>query len=323
MERILVTGATTPLGRHLVRRLIREPGVQYVVGAEPRASTEWIEGVELIEFPSDARELADLLRDEATDTILHCGMAPGRSGGRAWARAADVVGTMRLCAAAAQSGLPVRSLVLASDTSVYPAAPYAPLRWRETDAPVPDGTEPAASLLEAEDYARDAAARAPHLNVAILRLAELTGAGLRGPLSDALAQPLRPAPIGYDPAVQWLHADDAVDALAFAARLELAGVYNVASAGVLRWREALAGGSSVPVLPVEAGFAGPWLRRLGVPHVPAGAGSLLRFGRAVDTAKLCDAGWTPKADQRACAAAASSEAPEQGTATSRAARPGR
>ena len=171
----------------------------------------------------------------------------------------------------------------------------------ETDSP---DREPAASLLEAEGYARDLAARAPHLCVAILRLAELGGAGLTGTLSRLLESRRAPAPLGFDPAVQLLHGDDAVSALLFAAEVELAGVYNVASRGVIRWSEALrtAGCRPLAVPPLEAGPLEPVLRALGLPHLPGGTGAVLRLGQALDIAKLEAAGWKPAHDQRDCLA---------------------
>ena len=48
MRNVLVTGASAPLGRKLVEHLRGHEGVEYVVGVEPAASSEWIEGVELV-----------------------------------------------------------------------------------------------------------------------------------------------------------------------------------------------------------------------------------------------------------------------------------
>jgi UDP-glucose 4-epimerase len=302
MERVLVTGATNPLGRHLIQRLQEEPGLAKVIGVEPRTTTDWMDGIELVAFEADDRELVGFLADQRIDTVIHAGMVPARSGSPTSSGPADVIGTMRLCAAVGSPRVSVRALLLVSSSDVYPAEPHTPLLQREDDATADGEAEPAASLLEAEEYARELARRLGHLDVAILRLAELGGGGLGGPLSSALLQPLLPDPLGYDPQVQWLHADDAVEAIAFAARLELAGVYNVASDGVLRWSEAraLRGRPSIPVLPFEAGPFAPLLRRIGIPHLPEGTGDVLRFGSALDASKLRSAGWQARHDQHGC-----------------------
>jgi UDP-glucose 4-epimerase len=302
MERVLVIGATKPLGLALLERLRDVSGAEKATGSEPSAGTEWVEGVELDAFGSDDRELVRFLSDQAIDTVIHAGLVPTRSGSFARTGPADVIGTMRLCAALSRPSSKVRSLLLLSSSAVYPVDSYAPLLHHEDGVTEKNEIEPAASLLEAEDYARDVAQRFGHLDVAILRLAELAGPGLGGPLGSALLQPVVPSPLGYDPHVQWLHAEDAISAIMFAARLELAGVYNVASEGVVRWSEAreFRGSFSLPVLPFEAGLFAPLLRQFAVPHVPEGAGTTLRFGSAVDIAKLGSAGWSPRHDQRDC-----------------------
>jgi UDP-glucose 4-epimerase len=209
---------------------------------------------------------------------------------------------MRLCAAVSEPSLPVRSLVLVSSSSVYPATSHAPMLRREEGATETTETALAASLLECEDYARDVAVRAPHLCVAILRLAEPAGTGVVGPLGALLGPRAVPVALGFDPPVQWLHVQDAVRAIVYSGEAELAGVYNVASEGVVRWSRALRAlrRRAMYLPPFEAGAFQPLLRGLGLPHVPNGLGALLRFGRALDTSKLASAGFAPKADQAAC-----------------------
>ncbi len=307
MERLLVTGATTPLGRMLVQHLQDEPGVKKVIGVEPRSTTDWLDGVELVAFEPDDGELVSFLADQAVDTVIHL-LAPSRTGDPEVSGPADVIDCMRLCAAVGSPRAHVRSLVLVSSSEVYPIDSHAPLMHREQDLVGDVVSEAAEALLEAEDFARDVAERLSHVNVSILRLAELMGGKLGGALSAVLAQSRPPQLIGFDPQVQWLHALDAVEAIRFAARLELAGVYNVASDGVIRWSEALAarGRPVTPVLPFEVWPLTALLRSAGLPHLPDGMGNHLRSGSAVDTAKLRAAGWQPRFDQWQCAAGSES-----------------
>lgn len=289
MRHVLVTGPESPLVRRTADRL--RGSARFVDVHDPS-----------IRSGSQDESLTQLLRANDVDTVVHCALAPDRCGATAAPTAADVIGTMTLCAALSDHTLPVRSLVLASSSAVYPVKSYKPLLYREDSEADPDQNEASASILEAEAYARDLAVSAPHLNVGILRLGEIAGAGVHGPLSSVLSKGMIPAPIGFDPQVQLLHIDDAVAALAFAAELELAGTYNVGSTGVIRWSDAarILRKRVVPVLPVEAGPLQPLLEGLGVPHVPNGLLSLLRFGLALDVSKLEAAGFTPSFDQAAC-----------------------
>jgi len=173
------------------------------------------------------------------------------------------------------------------------------------DAPVHTELDPfIASIVEAEDYARDLAVRAPHINVSILRLQQLVGSGVEGALARLLRADSIPSPIGFDASIQLLHLEDAAQALAFAARVELAGLYNVASTGLIHWNTAIArrGQRGTPTLPIGSGPFEGVLGRLGVPFIPSGLRDLLRYGHAVDIQKIERAGWKPKYDQRSCLA---------------------
>lgn len=302
MRNVLVNGASSPLGHRLLAMLREHPEVERVVGVEPRSTPNWIEGVELVAFEPDHRGLVDLLCELRTDTVIHCGLAPDRGGDCLEPAGANVIDTMRLGAAVGHPDVAVRGWVIASSSAVYPIRSSAPLLNREDTAPHAAEENPGASFLEAEEYARDVAARAPHLNVAILRLQELAGPGAQGPLANTLAQRLVPRLLGFDPPVQFLHLEDAARGLCFAADIELAGVYNLASEGMLRWRQVLQAVEQrgVPILPFEAGVLAPVARALGLPHVPPGLLDLLRFGHALDTGKIAAAGFKPECDQLAC-----------------------
>ena len=80
MKRVLVTGATCPFGRRLLQRLKQEPSVEEAVGIEARAGKKPVEGITVVPFESDGRELAHFLADAGIDTMIHVGMTPQRSG---------------------------------------------------------------------------------------------------------------------------------------------------------------------------------------------------------------------------------------------------
>lgn len=305
MKNVLVTGAATPLGRRVLHSLRGSEGVEHLVGLESELSSDWIAGAELVPLPSEHRDLVALLAEQPIDTVIHCSMVPDRNGSRAAPSEARVIETMHLGAAVASPECSVRSWVIVSSSDVYPVDSHAPLLHRETHALDGDEEGPAASLRESEDYARDVAARRPHLDVAILRLQQLVGSGVRSPMAALLGEPVLPQVIGFDPPIQMLALEDAVDALVFAARVELAGIYNVASAGLIRMSEIVKslGRRALPVLPFEAaGILGGMARRLGIPHVPEGLLPTLRFGNGLDTRKLAKAGFEPGYDQDDCLA---------------------
>jgi len=286
--------------------LRKRPEVESVRGVEPGAvrNGSGASDLDIVPFQPDHRPFAEYLARERIDSVIECGLAPDRTGRVSTGREADVIGTMCLGAAIGSQGGPVRSWVLASSSTIYPIASHSPLVAGE-DAKIRSDFDPfAASIAEAEDYARDVAHRSPHINVSILRLQQLVGKNVDGPLASLLRQSPVPSPIGFDPSIQLLHVEDAARALAFASVVELAGVYNVASTGQIHWDAAVArtGHRAISVLPMGISPFESILGRLGIPFVPANLIDLLRFGHVVDTRKIERAGWKPEHDQASCLA---------------------
>ena len=324
MRRVVIVGGASPLGRCVVERMRSLAWVESVRGLEarlprsPRATSssprprrgriedgaEEAVGIEIdvVPFVPDPRPFGEYLAKERIDTVVQCALVPDRSGLGSRTHEADVIATMCLGAAIGQTGSLVRSWVLASSSAVYPVGSHAALIHDESQTIARDEGTIAASIAEAEDYARESAHRLPHVDVAILRLQQLVGPAVRGPLAAVLARDPVPSPLGFDPAIQLLHVEDAADALIHAAHRELAGVYNVASAGIVRWEEALRAMErrGLPLLPFGTGPFEPLLARLGLPLLPAELVDLLRFGHAIDTRKLERTGWRPRHDQRGC-----------------------
>ena len=299
---VLVTGVNRPLGRRVAEVLHDEPWVGRVVGLESVSGSDWLEDVHFVADDKDMRQLVGLFDEFAIDTVIHCAFAADRGGFSAELSGGDVIYMLRLGAAITEPKTPVRSLVVASSSDVYPIETHAPLLYEEDAELVSDDDSLPATLVEAENYAREVAERALHIDVALLRLAPVIGRGWRTPFGRLLGERPLPVPLGYDPTLQLLHVDDAVDALCFAAEKELAGVYNVASEGLLRWSqvpEALEC-RAVPLPPLELGPLRRVARTLGLPWIPEGLAPRLRLGHAVDTAKLAAAGYAPTHDQLAC-----------------------
>jgi UDP-glucose 4-epimerase len=281
--------------------LRRSETVDFVVGLERPASGEARVPPDLVTIPwtSEHRVLVDYFVKEGIDTVVDCGLVADRAGDQSRPSGADVISAMYIGAAISDERSSVRSWILVSSSAFYPVESYMPLMHREDRSVLPGQSDRAASIAEAEDYARSLAKRLPHVNVAILRLQELIGRDVFGPLSTLLARPLVPNVVGFDPAVQFLHVDDAIDAIAWATEVELSGLYNVASDGLVRWSEAIraTGHFSLPVLPWSLPPLDFALERLGLPFVPAALLDVLRFGHAIDTSKLAAAGWSAQHDQ--------------------------
>ncbi len=312
MRRVLVTGASTPLGRGVVARLGGRVDVETVVGVDRHGAVlrSTSSSGPLIADAGSPPSLGDLVDALALDTIIHVDMCPSRSGVPITDHA-DVISTVHVAAAASGRPGPVRTVVAVSSTEVYPASARAPT-WRREDELLQPPAESAAGLaLEAEDLLRDVAQHQPHISIGILRLADLAGPGVSSGLTSLLRGVAVPLVPGYDPLVQFLHPDDAVRAIEHAMTLELAGTFNVAGDGVVRWRRAarMMGRRTMPVL-ARAQPLATVLRAFKVPTVPTGLIDVLRFGRCADTSALASAGFGARHATEDCIRALGTASPD-------------
>jgi UDP-glucose 4-epimerase len=304
MRRVLLTGASTPLGRRLRHRLENENDVDAVTAIDVHRGV-------ILDGPTDGTAtrgrrtaLARLIDDAMVDTVVHAGMCPNRAGAATRATP-DVISTMQLAAAVSGRRSPVRTVVGISSTEVYPIRSSSPIWRREDEALGPPSGTVAALVLEAEDYMRDVARHQPHVCVAMLRLADLVGPGVASPLTTLLRGRWSPYIAGFDPAVQFLHIDDAVDGVVHAAAGELAGTFNVAGEGAVHWRgvSRLSGRPAVPA-PVVPDSVAAALAFIGSPSVPRHLAARLRFGLCVDTGEFTATGFTPRYSSPSCVRAA-------------------
>ena len=293
--RVLVTGLSTYWGGRVAHELEQRPDVEVVVGVDTRDPRIQLERTEFVRTDSTYSILARIVNAAQIDTILHTHLIVDST--RASSRRLheiNVIGTMSLLAAAGASGSPVRQVVLKSSGLVYGSAKSDPYFFREdmsrTSAP---STNVERSLLEVEAFLRDFADDSPHVNVTLLRFANVLGDNLDTPFAIALRRPVVPEILGFDPRVQFVHEDDVVGAIMYAYNYDVPGVYNVAGDGNMPWSEVCAhvGKPRVPLSPVLTKLSAEPLRLLGLWDLPPEALQLLRYGRTLDNTRYQQAGF--------------------------------
>jgi UDP-glucose 4-epimerase len=206
----------------------------------------------------------------------------------------NVTGTEAILAACSDRESSVRKLVFKSSAHYYGWGSGDPAFLQEDMSPRrPPATAIERDVVGAEAAVQEFAARQPDRTVTVLRLADQVGGAEGASRAGLLSLPVIPSMLGFDPRCQFVHEDDVVGALAFAARRDLPGVYNVAGDGVLVLSEvvSLLGKTMLPVLPPWGlGFAAAQLRRLGL-RVPVETIRQLRYGRGLDNRRLKAAGY--------------------------------
>jgi UDP-glucose 4-epimerase len=285
-RRVLVTGAARSTGRRLVAALAGDPAVASVVAVDDADPPEPFGAkVEFLEVDLRSPALIRVLQSTGVDTCVHLGVTaePLAAGGRASMKEHNVLGTMQLLGAAYHAP-DLRRLVLKSTTAVYGSAPGDPAVWRESMDPGTPRHGFGKDSIEVEDYVRSFDRRRPDVAVTVLRLANQVGPTVDNPLTRYFALPVCPVVFGFDPRLQFLHEQDAQDALARAVLGPVArGTFNIAGDGVVLLSQAIriAGKPSLPIPEPFVSSVAEMLRRT-VDFSPEQA-RFLQYGRVADT----------------------------------------
>ncbi len=295
-RRVLITGIGSFWGGRVAQALEGHPDVDTIVGLGVEEPTVELERTEYVRADQSYSILARLVRATGVDTILHTFLLvdSSRVSGRQL-HEVNVIGTMNLLAAAGAPGSSVRTVVVKSSTLVYGSNLNDPAWFREemsrTGSP---RTRVERSLLEVEGYLRDFAEDNPHVDVTLLRFANVVGSDIKTPITTALQLPATPSIFGFDPLLQFVHEDDVVRSIEFVMTASVPGVFNVAGDGKLPWSEAavICRRPLLPLPPVMTSVAAAPLGRLGLVDLPPELLALLRYGRGVDNRRLKQHGFS-------------------------------
>lgn len=288
-QRVLITGISGHVASKLARRLEQDDGVDYVVGVGLEEPSLDLERTEYVRADIRNPLTVKVLQTTEVDTVVHLHILTSPSGiGRSQMKEMNVIGTMQLLGAC-QRAEKVAKVVMKSTTAVYGADPWDPAMFTEG---MSSRSEPrhgyTKDAVEIERYARGFVRRRPEVSLTTLRFANFMGPEIETAFTRYFTLPLVPTAMGYDPRLQFIHEDDAVEVLYRAIREEHPGVYNVAADGVVLLSQALrlVGKPSVPVvLPLVAPIASA-LRRFGAVDFATDQLRFLLYGRVADNTRL-------------------------------------
>jgi UDP-glucose 4-epimerase len=298
-RRVLITGVGSQVGSLLAAQLERDPDVEYVAGLDTRRPNLPLEHTEFIEADIRDPEIGRLIPATGVDTIVHEQIVR-QPGPRMSSRAMhdiNVIGTLQLLAACERVST-LRTIVVRGSAGVYGAEPQAPQFFKEEMATLfPLRTRFQRDVAEIENYFETYSRRHESVSCTMLRYQPAIGPGLRTQITRYLAQPVCPIYMGFDPRIQLVHIDDALEAIGAAVRNPVPGSVNVAGPGTIGLTRMirLAGKRALPIAAPLFGAVTSTGQRLGLDTQSEDFQRLLRYGRGVDTRRLTDeVGYTPR-----------------------------
>ena len=298
-KRILVTGASTYWGGRLAQALEKDPVVETIIGVGTDDPTCELERTEFVRVGLQHALLRRIVHAAEIDTVIDTRLVvDSLTASARVAHEANTIGTMNIlaaCGGAGGSSSPVRKVVVKSSAHYYGCERDDPAFFTEgMRRPRPPRTRLESDIVEAEKAVEGFADRNPDLTVTVLRFSNALGPGLRTSHTELLAHPAVPCILGFDPRYQFIHEEDLVGVLRFAAERDLPGAYNAAADGVLALSEvaSLLGRPLAPILPPwGTSLAAAALRPVGV-RVPDEVRNQLRYGRGLDNRKLKGVGYS-------------------------------
>ncbi len=248
----LITGITGGLSR-LVGQELADQGHE-IVGVDYRPVPDWLPyPATLYQANYNKTLIEDIFRRHRPDLVLHLGRVGNLKLQTGKRFDLNVVGSSKVMALSRK--YEAKRLVVLSTFHIYGAHPHNHIPIFE-DEPLRAGTgfPQLGDAIQLDSQAVMWIWRHPEVQTVVLRPCNVVGPGISNAMSRFLRQDVKPAMMGFDPMVQFIHQDDLVAAILAVAGSGPAGVYNVAGKHTVPWWEALqmSGGT---VVPVPSGFA--------------------------------------------------------------------
>ena len=241
-RRVMVTGAGSPIGEQLVRNLLDDSRVGHILAVSGYSTDSFplesskrltIAQVDMIKSRSVHNLLFETAKDLDINVVIHTAMHASAmdEGAKVHAYNVDSVRNLiNLC----ERHPSIERFVLRSASAVYQV---------QRDLPVLIGEgHPLNMSGQAPQWVRDrveadltACVRMGlgTLEILVLRMAEVLAPGTGSQLYDYLQSPVCFHPAGFDPMINLMSIDDAVDALRSAIHANEQGVFNIPGADTL------------------------------------------------------------------------------------------
>jgi UDP-glucose 4-epimerase len=292
--KVLIPGITGRLARSVALRL-HQAGHK-VLGIDRRPWPDAPKDIEIFQIDIRKRAAEDVFRKEQPEAVIHMATVTHLTVRNEDRFRINLFGTRAVFDHCARYG--AKRCIFVGRHTYYGAAADSALYHGEEDPPFAMTTFPElADLVAADLYAGSALWRYPELDTCVLRLVYTLGPSMSGTLSSFLKGPRVPTVLGFDPLFQFMHDEDAADAICTALEKKLRGVYNVAGPQPMPLSAIARQAGRMPV-PVPELALRLVFGRFGLPALPPGAVAHLKYPVVIDDSSFRAAtGFTHKKDE--------------------------
>ena len=292
----LVTGIAGGLAQDVGRRL-QERGYK-VVGVDYRPPPTLDYQATVYQANYNKTKIEDIFRRHKPGLVLHLGRVGNLKEEAGKRFDLNVIGSQKVMDQCLRCG--AKRLVVLSTFHIYGAHPMNHIPISEEDPLRAGGDFPQiADAIQLDNMALHWIYKHPEVKTVLLRPSNVVGAQLRNAISGFLRQRVIPVMLGFNPMVQFIHADDLRDAVLTVAEHDGVGVFNVTGVGAIPWRDAVTIAGGRP-LPIPAILAQAYLGVAGTlaPALPPYLVNFFKYPCIISDARLREAfDWEPRLDQ--------------------------
>jgi len=280
--RVILPGISGLLARIVARKLLARGHA--VIGIDVRPWPDAPDGIVIHGVDIRKRAAEDVFRTAHADAVIHMGTVTHllqKSEDRYRINLGGTRAVWDHC-----HTYHVSHAIFVGRHTYYGAAPDAPLYHTEEEPPSGATTFPElADLVAADLYAGSALWRYPEIATSVLRVCYTLGPSHHGTLATFLAPPIIPLVLGFDPLFQFMHEDDAAEAIVVALEKKARGVFNVSGPPPLPL-SVIAHAAGKRTLPVPERLFRAMLGRFGLPGLPQGAIAHIKYPIVIDSMRF-------------------------------------
>ncbi|HYB98824.1 MAG TPA: NAD-dependent epimerase/dehydratase family protein [Candidatus Limnocylindrales bacterium] len=293
MPKLLITGISGAQGRLLAKRVCRS---WQVIGVDREPWPSAPDGVVVHQFDLIKRRFEDIFRTERPDAVVHGAFIRHFRSDPATRHEINVAGTKRMLEHCAEYG--VKQVIVLSSSYVYGALPTNP-RYMDEDHPLNASRNfpEIRDLCEVEGLVGAFLWRYPEIATCVLRPANTLGAGVHSAIGTYLKLPAVPTIMGFNPMMQFIHAEDVAEATEIVLHKKIRGVYNVAGPGAVPIKRAIReiGRARISIPDPIAHLLIGTLFNLSVYQFPPGAIDYIKYPCTISDARFRSAtGFRPR-----------------------------
>jgi UDP-glucose 4-epimerase len=280
--KVLLPGISGLLARIVARKLLAHG--HEVIGIDSRPWPDIPQGIALHAVDIRKRAAEDVFRTARPDAVIHMATVTHLLQKSEDRYRINLGGTRAVWDHCHAYG--VKHAIFVGRHTYYGAAADAPLYHNEEEPPSGATQFPELSDLVAADlYAGSALWRYPEIDTAVLRICYTLGPSHHGTLATFLKPKRIPLVLGFDPLFQFMHEDDAAEAIVVALEKRVRGVFNVSGPPPLPLSVIVRAAGKRP-LPVPEGLFRAMLGRFGLPGLPQGAVEHIKFPIVIDSMRF-------------------------------------